>query len=222
MKRNLAFLLAFMMIIFTFTACGSNTIVDKEGNEHNVVVEKGEYVQDKLGNLIEEVTNAEGEKVTQPVSFPDVIQNSKKEIENAFFKVKIPSGWKYDETVKVFRIQHEDKCKETESGVCELSFDSSSTGDVDILYKYAFAKEQAVNLYQPEFVTGFEEFETKLFDKDVKAYKCKYDSGVSIYYYAFEHAYSALSIRLIVNDACLDKLSPEEFISKNVTLKSFE
>lgn len=222
MKKYLAILLAFMMVIFTFTACNDNVIVDKEGNEHKILTDGGEYVQDKYGNLIEEVTNADGEKVTQPVSYPDFIQNGKSEVENAYFVVDIPSGWSFDEAVKAFRIQHKDGCSENKDVFCEVSFEVEDSGDVQILLDNEYANELKLQLMQEDLVKDVEKFDTKLFGKDVKAYKCKYTTGSSVYFYAFSHAYTALGIKFIISDECAEKFTPEEFINKYITLKVFE
>ncbi|MBQ8228776.1 MAG: hypothetical protein IJZ88_07165 [Clostridia bacterium] len=223
MKRYIAIFISLIMIILTFSSCGNNNIIiDKEGNEHTAVIEKGELVQDKYGNLIEEVTNSEGNKVTQPFSFPEVYQKNKNTIENAYFVIDVPSGWTYAENLSSFRIQHDSKCAEEGKAMCELSFESSSTGDVEVIFDNAYAKELHLQMIQPDFVTDVKKYETELFGKDVQAYSCKYSSGSTIYYYAFSHAYAAVAIKLIIGDECADKISAEKFITENVTLKVFE
>ncbi|MBQ8782853.1 MAG: hypothetical protein IJZ57_03675 [Clostridia bacterium] len=222
MKRTVAILLALIMIVLTFTACGDTIIVDKEGNEHIAVMKKGHFVQDKYGNLIEEVTNAEGEKVTQPFSFPEVYQKDKNTIENAYFVIDVPSDWTYEENLSSFRIQHDSKCAEEGKAMCELSFESSSTGDVEVIFDNAYAIELHLQMLQPDFVTDVKKYETELFGKKAQAYSCKYASGSKIYYYAFAHAYAAVGIKLIIGDECADKISAEKFITEHVTLKNFE
>lgn len=222
MKRTVAILLALIMIIFTFTACGNNVIVDKEGNEHVAVMKKGEFVQDRYGNLIEEVTNFEGEKVTQPFSFPEIYKKDKNTIENAYFVIDVPSDWTYAENLSSFRIQHDSKCAEEGKAMCELSFESSSTGDVEVIFDNAYAIELHLQMLQPDFVTDVKKYETELFGKKAQAYSCKYSSGSTIYYYAFSHAYAAVGIKLIIGDECADKISAEKFITEHVTLKNFE
>lgn len=219
MKRYIAAILALVMIVLTFSACGKEVIIDKEGNEHTPVMKKGEFVQDKYGNLLEEIENEEGKKVTQPFSFPEIYVKDSNTIENAYFVIDVPSGWNYDENQNVFRIQHKEKEDEV---FCEVSFSSSSTGDVEVIYDNAYANEVMLQAKFPDFVTDLEKFDTNLFEKEVKAYKCKYDSGSTIYFYAFFHAYSALGIKFIVADNCADKINPEEFINEYITLKNFE
>ena len=220
MKRYMAILLALIMIVLTFTACGDTVIVDKDGNEHTPLMNKGEFVQDKYGNLLEEVENEEGKKVTQPFAFPEIYVKNKKTIENEYFVIDVPSDWKYDESLKVFRIQHKEKNEE--DIFCELSFEKSTTGDVTVVYDNAFAREIVLQNRVPDLVGKVEKYETTLFGKEVSAYKCHYSTGSTVYFYAFAHAYAAIGIKFIISDKCADEISPEEFITENLTLKSFE
>ena len=220
MKRYIAVFLALIMIVMTFTACGDTVIVDKDGNEHTPLMKKGEFVQDKLGNLLEEVENEEGKKVTQPFSFPEIYVRDKNTIENAYFVVNVPSGWTYDENLNVFRIQHK---KNSEDDVfCEISFEKSSTGDVTVVYDNAYAREIVLQNRAPDLVGKVEKYETTLFGKEVSAYKCHYSTGSTVYFYAFAHASAAIGLKFIITDDCAEKISPEEFITENFTLKSFE
>ena len=220
MKRYMAVLLALIMIVLTFSACGDTVIVDKDGNEHTPLMKKGEFVQDKYGNLLEEVENEEGKKVTQPFAFPEIYVKNKKTIENEYFVIDVPSDWKYDESLKVFRIQHKEKNEE--DIFCELSFEKSTTGDVTVVYDNAFAREIVLQNRVPNLVGKVEKYETTLFGKEVSAYKCHYSTGSTVYFYAFAHAYAAIGIKFIISDKCADEISPEEFITENLTLKSFE
>lgn len=222
MKRYMAVLLALIMIVLTFTACGDTVIVDKDGNEHVALMEKGEFVQDKYGNLIEEVENENGEKVTQPFDFPTIYVRDENTIENAYFVIDVPSNWTYDENANVFRIQHDSKCKDNGKAMCELSFEESTTGDVTVVYDNAYAREIVLQNRLPDVIGNVEKFETTLFGKEVSAYKCHYSTGSTVYFYAFAHAYAAIGIKFIVSDDCAEKISPEEFITENITLKSFE
>ncbi len=224
MKRIIAVLLVIITVMLTFSACGKGKeIVDKEGNTHVALTQKGgEYKQDKFGNLLEEATDYEGNDVTQPFSYPEMIESGKNEIQNAYFKIEVPSDWTYDENLKIFRIQHEGDCIKEDKAMCEISFDSSSTGDLDVIFDNAYANELHLQMIQPDFVKDVKTYTTKLFDKDVKAYSCKYASGSTVYFYAFTHAYVALSIKFILDDVCAQKISPEEFIKENITLKIFE
>lgn len=223
MKRIIAVLLVIIMVALTFSACSDNVITDKEGNTHVALKEfGGDYKQDKFGNLIEEVTDNDGKKVTQPFTYPEMIESGKNEIQNAYFKIDVPEGWTYDENLKVFRIQHEGDTSESNKAMCEVQFNSSSTGDIEVIYDNAYASELALQLINSSLVTDIKEYETKLFDKEVKAYSCKYSTGSTAYFYAFTHAYVALSIKFIVSDVCADEINPEEFISENIKLKIFE
>ncbi len=220
MKRYIAVLLALIMIVMTFTACGDTVIVDKDGNEHIPLMKKGEFVQDKYGNLLEEVENEKGEKVTQPFSFPVIYVKNKNTIENTYFVIDVPSGWTYEENINIFRIQH--KGNDEESNFCELSFESSSTGDVTVVYDNAYAREIVLQNRMPDVVGKVEKYETSLFGKEVSAYKCHYSTGSTVYFYAFAHAYASIGIKFIISDKCAEKISPEEFITEYITLKSFE
>ncbi len=222
MKRYVAILLALIMIVLTFTACGKTVIVDKHGIEHEALVEKGEFVQDKYGNLIEEIENEEGKKVTQPFAFPEIYVKDKNHIENQHFSIKVPSDWTYDENLNIFRIQHKGKCDKSGKGVCEVSFNSLSSGNVKILFNNTYATELHLQGIQPDFVSDVKKFDAKIFGKEAMAYSCKYSSGSTIYYYAFEHAYTALGLKLIISDECADKITAEKFIEENITLKNFE
>lgn len=222
MKRYIAVLIALIMIVLTFTACSDTVITDKNGVEHVAVVKNGELVQDKYGNLIEEVTNEDGKKVTQPFDFPEIYVKSKNEIENQFYVIDVPSDWKYDENLNVFRIQHDSKCSKSGDAICELSFNESTTGNKKILFNNTYATELHLQILQPEFVKDVKKYDTEIFGKEAMAYSAKYASGSTVYYYAFEHASIALGIKLIIADECADKISAEKFIAENVTLKSFE
>ncbi len=223
MKRYIAILLALVTVILTFTACGDTVVVDKDGNEHIAVTKRGgDFVQDKYGNIIEEVTNESGETITQPFNFPEIYVKKENKIENAYFVIDVPKDWKYDENLNVFRIQHESKCSEDGKAMCEISFEKSTTGDVSVVYDNAYAREIVLQNRTNGIVGEVEKFETTLFGKEVKAYKCKYSTGSTVYFYAFAHAYAALGIKFIVGDECADEISPEEFINENITLKSFE
>ncbi len=218
MKKFIAILLVILTVGLTFSACGNEVITDKEGNTHIAIKEKGEYVQDKFGNLIEEVENDKGEKVTQPFSYPEMIESKKNKIENAFFKIDVPSGWTYDENLKIFRIQHK-----SDKGVfCEIQFDSHRSGDINVIFDNAYATEVKMQLINEDLVKDIKKYETKMFDKDIKCYSCKYSTGSTVYFYAFNHAYTALSIKFILSDECKDKINPEEFIKEYITLKNFE
>ena len=55
---------------------------------------------------------------------------------------------------------------------------------------------------------------------DVKAYKSKYSSGSTVYFYVFAYAHAAVGIKAIIMDDCgNDGLDPEKFISEHFTLK---
>lgn len=220
MKRYIAVLLALIMIVMTFSACGNTVVMDKDGNEHTPLMKKGEFVQDKYGNLLEEVENEEGKKVTQPFAFPTIYVKDKNTIENEFFVIDVPTGWKYDENADVFRIQHEEK--EEKDIFCEISFEKSTTGDVTVVYDNAYAREIMIQNRMPDVVGKVEKYETTLFGKEVSAYKCHYSTGSTVYFYAFAHAYSAVGIKFIVCDKCADSISPEKFITENITIKNFE
>lgn len=221
MKRIIAFVLAAILLLFTFTACGKKVVTDEEGNTHVLVTRRGgEPAQDENGNLIEKVTNEDGEKVTQAVTFPRVTQNNKNEVENAYFKVKIPDDWTYDENINTFRIQHNGECKNSDGGVCEISAESAGHGDVDVLYNNRLGTENVLKEYQPDFVGEIKQYETKLFDLDVKAFSSKHTSGSTYYFFAFSYANAAVGITANVNDKCLaNGFDIEKFITENFTLK---
>lgn len=223
MKKIIAVLLAVITVVLTFSACVSNKITDEEGNTHVAITEfGGKLKQDKFGNLIEKAETFEGEKVTQPFTYPEILETGRNKIENAWFKIDVPKDWYYDENLSIFRIQHDGKCIEKDKAMCEIQFDSSSTGDVTVLFNDHYSNEIALQLINASFVTDLKKFDTKLFDKEVKAYSCKYSTGSTIYFYAFKHAYVALSIKFIVDDACAGDFSAEEFIKENISLKVFE
>lgn len=221
MKRIIAFVLAAALLLFTLTSCGKKVITDEEGNTHVLVTKRGgEPAQDENGNLIEKVTNADGEKVTQAVTYPRVTQNSKDEVENAYFKVKIPDDWTYDDSINTFRIQHDGKCKGTEGGVCEISAESAGHGDVDVLYNNRLGTETMLKEYQSDFVGEIKQYETKLFNLDVKAFSSKHSSGATYYFFVFSYANAAVGITALVNDECLaNGFDIENFINENFTLK---
>lgn len=221
MKKAIALIAAAVMILTLFSACGDKIITDKEGNTHKLVTQKGgEPAQDEYGNLIEEITNDKSEKVTQAISYPDVTQTGKNEIQDAYFIVDIPNDWYFDLEINKFRIQHDDESKKTSGAMCEISTEYSKTGDADKLYKDRLNNEKSLQVYQPDFVENIEEFETKLFGMDVKAYKSKYSSGSTVYFYVFAYAHAAVGIKAIIMDDCgNDGLDPEKFISEHFTLK---
>ncbi len=216
MKKFVAILMVILTVALTLTGCGNDFITDKEGHTHVALKKKGQYIQDEFGNLIEEIENDKGEKVTQPFTYPEMMETKKNQIENAYFKINVPENWTYDEKLKIFRLQHNDDSK----AGCEIQFDSNSSEDLDVIYKNAYAYELNLQLIDPTLVTDIEEYKTTLFGKEMKSYKCKYSTGSTIYFYSFLHAHVAVSIKFILMDCCKDEINPEEFIEEYITLKN--
>lgn len=222
MKRIIAFALATILLLFTMTSCGKKVITDEEGNTHVLVTKRGgEPAQDENGNLIEKITNSDGEKATQPVTYPRVTQHKSDEIENAYFKVKIPKDWTYNSEINTFRIQHNGECKGTDGGVCEISVESAGHGDVNVLFNNRLGTETVLKEYQPDFVGEIKQYETKLFGLDVKAFSSRHNVGTTTYFFVFSYANAAVGISAAVNDKCAENgLDIENFISENFTLKN--
>ncbi len=221
MKRAIALAAALLLMLSVFAACKKkNIIVDYEGNEHTLVMKDGAPAQDKNGNLIEKITDAQGKTVTQPVSYPNVIKNSRREIENAFFKLKIPSGWKFDDSIRAFRIQHDGACT-TSGEVCEITTATNKTGDVEDYYDTLRAREKAIELIGGDQVSDLKEFEAKLFGQDCKALSARHNDRVTLYTYVFPYGGTAVSVTMMINDECkTEDFDPEAFLEDIMTLKT--
>lgn len=219
MKKPVAIIAAFVLILTAFTACKKyETIVDYEGNEHTLVLNKGDYVQDENGNLIEKYRDEDGKEQTNPITFPNVI-NKNDYIENAFFKLKIPDGWKFDDTIRAFRIQHDGEC--TKSGaVCEIYTEINPSGDVEDDYATKIARDRGVAILGSDAVSDIKEFKAALFGKECKAFSSRYNENCTHYCYVFGYSYASIAIQMLINDECMeDGFDPEDFLEEYFTLK---
>lgn len=221
MKRIIACLAVVILLISLFSGCGKTEIIDKEGNTHAAIKEKGgELAQDKYGNLLEEIEDENGKKVTQPFTYPDFIKNSKDEVQNAYFKIKLPNDWTFDESASKFKLQHQGECAKKGEAKCEITIDSAGHGDVEVYYANRLGTEKIIEESISDLITEIKEFETKLFGIQAKAFSCKYSTGSTIYYFTFQYAYAAIGINAIVMDTCQQSgFNIEEFIAQQFTLK---
>ena len=220
MKKAVAVVMIFAILLTAFTACKKkNIITDYEGHEHSLVMKDGEYVQDELGNLVENITDADGNKATNIISFPNVIQNSKSEIENAYFKLKIPNGWKFDDSIRAFRIQHDGEC--TKNGaVCEISSESDSSGDTFKLYSFQIGRDEDIEKLDSSVVTDIKEFEDTIFGIECSAFSSRYNDNCTHYCYVFAYANAAIAVNMLISDSCKDDdFDPKAFIEEIFTLK---
>jgi len=79
--------------------------VDSEGDAHELVTdENGVTVVDDNGNMIWKVTDAEGNEATQPVSFPNFMNEGNK-ISCQQFTITCPSGWESSSDIN-FRLKN--------------------------------------------------------------------------------------------------------------------
>ena len=220
MKKAVAVLFIFVILLTLFTACKKkNIITDEEGNEHTIMMKKGEYVQDELGNLVEKYTDEDGKKQTNIISFPDVIKRKDNEIENAYFKLKIPEGWKYDDSIRTFRIQHDGEC--TKSGaVCEVYTEINKSGDVQDDYDTKIARDRGIAVLGSDIVSDVKEFEETLFGIECKGFSSRYNDNCTHYCFVFGYAHVSIAIQMTINDECVDEdYDPKDFIEEYFTLK---
>lgn len=220
MKKAVSVLIIFVIMLSVFTACKKkNVITDYEGHEHTLVMKKGDYVQDEYGNLVEKITDADGKKITNAVSFPNVIKRSDDQIENAYFKLTVPEGWKFDDSIRAFRIQHDGDC--TKSGaVCEVYTEANSSGDVEDDYDTKIARDRGVAFLGSDIVSDVTEFEETLFGIECKAFSSRYNNNCTHYCFVFGYAHASIAIQVMINDECKDDdFDPKDFIEKYFTLK---
>ncbi len=220
MKKAVSLLIIFVIFITAFTACKKDSMItDYEGNEHELIMKKGEYVQDKFGNLIEKYKDEDGKKVTNPISFPAVIHRKNNQIENAYFKLTIPDGWKFDDSIRTFRIQHDGEC--TKSGaVCEVYTEINKTGDVEDDYATKLARDKGIAFLGSDMVSDIKETEEKLFGIECKAFSSRYNENSTHYCFIFGYANVSIAIQMMINDECKDEdFDPVSFIEKYFTLK---
>lgn len=220
MKRTIALICAAALIALSFTSCKKTEIIDEHGDSHTLVMKKGEPVQDEYGNMIEEYTNADGESVTGSITFPVVTKESKSVIRNAFISMKIPKDWTFNESVKAFRLQHKD-CNH--DGVCQIDVETQPNKTLDEEYRRKLAAQEVMNLVggDDSLVSNINEFKTKLFGLDTKAFKCAHQGDMTYYYYVFFYANNTIGFSFIMNDDCFDEsFDPEAFIKENVSLKT--
>ena len=105
-KKYWAILAALLIIVTSFAACTKNydedrIITDRESNTHILATdENGQTMQDEDGNIMEiindnkgkEVTDEDGKIVSQPVTYPDLLEVDGY-AETKWLKVKVESGW---------------------------------------------------------------------------------------------------------------------------------
>lgn len=220
MKRTIALICTAVLIALLLASCGEKTvIIDENGVSHTLVTKKGgDPVQDEYGNMIEEYTNDEGETVTAPFTFPVVTQNGKHAIRNAFISLNIPNEWEYDESIKAFRLQHKD-CGH--DAVCQMEVETQGNMTVEEEYMRKIAAQKALTFVDgdEDIVSDLDEFTTKIFGLETKAFKCTQQNGIVYYYYIFLYSNNTIGFSFVMNDDCFEKnFDPEAFIKENVSL----
>lgn len=221
MKRAISIASVLVIIIALFVSCNKNDqITDYEGNSHTIVMKNGKPVQDEYGNLIEKYTDSNGQEVTQPITFPNVTSTADNEIENAFFTLEVPENWKYDDSIRAFRIQHKDKCT-NDDGFCEVSVEVSQTESPERIYESKLGIAKGVELEDENLTGEIKEFKPTLFGSiSSLAFSKRYSDGMVNYFYVFEYKGKTVSIRAYLNDGCFEKgFDGEDFINKYFTLK---
>lgn len=223
MKRTIALFCAVALIALTFASCKKEptVITDEHGISHTLVTNKdGEPVQDEYGNMIEEYTNENGETVTAAFTFPVVTKDGDDAIRNAFVSLKIPDGWRFDESIKAFRLKH-DGC--VHEGACEIDVETQDRKTLDEEYRRKLAAQEVVNLVGADdtIVSNIEEFTTEIFGLKTKAFKSAHQGNMTYYYYVFFYSNNTIGFSFIMNDDCFgDDFDPEAFIRENVSLKT--
>ena len=221
MKRTIALICAVILIALTFTSCKKNIYVDGNGNTHKLVMKKGEAVQDEYGNFVEKYRDDNGKKVTGPVEYPVVTAAGKDGIQNAFVRLNIPEDWEYNETVKALRIHHKG-CPD--EAACEMTVECQDSKTVDEKFGQRLAAQDMIVIYSGDenVVTDVKDYTTKLFGKEVKAFKARQYDQATMYYYIFAFNKSVtVEITFLISDKCFDgKFDPEQFIKENLSLKT--
>lgn len=100
-KRILAAAAAILATTVVFSACGEETIVDREGNTIEYLTDENKEIsQNNNGNIIvpktdvngKEIKDKDGNLVTESVTFPEVLEIGDY-VHNRYVKTKIPDGW---------------------------------------------------------------------------------------------------------------------------------
>lgn len=219
MKKIIALLCAGVFMMTAFTGC-KKTFYDEYGNPHKVQMKHGEPVQDEYGRLIEKYKDEDGKTVEYPFEFLDVLKTGKNTIENAFIKLDIPKEWNFDEEKGIFRIHHSD-CSDEEAP-CELTVEINREKSVeDFFIDNSIAEKKLIAvLTGEEKVTGYEEFTTKLFGKEIKGFRSNHFGKYDFYCYFMDCSGSSMRFVFVINNECFDgKFDPEKFMSENITLK---
>lgn len=224
MKKSIAAVSAIILISSVIlTSCGkTNTYYDVNGNEHEVVTQKGgSPKQDEYGNLYEVVTDAEGKTTkTQVVEFPEVYTNKNESVaENSVIKMKIPKGWKLSGGTSKMSVQHYGECYDTDSPKCEITFSSDIMLGVDDLYEDSIDNARWLTQFSGE-CSDLKEYETEILGQKAKAYSYKFDStGVTCYNFFFQKEIPSIHIEAYAYKDCYTEEELIELINESCTLK---
>lgn len=225
MKKSLVIISCILLLIsVTLTACGnSNIIIDNNGYSRKVATdEDGNWLQDKWGNIIVENTDSDGNKVTQPLNFPEkVTDKHNKKIENAVVSINVPSGWSVSEGTSFVRLRHNGKCSEMSSdSSCQMDFTYSQNLTLQETYNQYLASVIKLSSLNPDEITDIEEYEVTLMGKNAKAISYKIQSTkTDVYYFVIDDGEPMIEITVHVCNSCYDNDSLVELISSCATIK---
>jgi hypothetical protein len=223
-KKSLIVMSATAVILgILLTSCGkTNTVTDTDGKSHVIVTEKGGVTaQDPWGNLYEQVTDANGNTVTQAYDYPAVSTNkSGSKVENAVLSIKVPKEWEISENTTAIRLRHQKgPCVKDGEPACQLDF----------TYRSDFSRDEVCALYAAEVkdlksynsnVTNDTEYDTTILGIAAKALSYHVDGAdTTVYYFCIEKGESIIEITANVYDNCYDSKSIEELINSCCTLK---
>ncbi len=223
MKKGIIAVSALVLALsVTFTACGNPVVlVDESGNKHNIVTDKNkDFIQDKYGNLYEEVENNEGQKVTQLYNFPEIYTNKRNtQIENAIVKVKVPRGWETSGFESFMRICHKGECRDLHQTDCQIEFSYDIKNELDAIYNKQVSSIKKLESLGGD-ITDVQELTVTLLGKEAKvlSYRAANSEAISLYY-CFEYGEPVVEINATIFDSCFTREEIEEVINSCATLK---
>ncbi len=220
MKRTISVISFILIISVLFASCGKNNIVtDANGNSYTMVMKHGEPVQDEYGNLVVKYKDETGKIVKSFIEYPDVTNAGKDGIQNAFISMKIPEGWKYDESVKAFRLQHDGECTK-DGNFCEINVLTYNDDTLDNIYENKIAREKALNIMDSgNYDTEVKKFESNILGLKAKAFTCSRMEKTDVYCCVFSYKGMNFVINIALNKCCSKDFDYEGFINKYFSLK---
>lgn len=224
MKKSYIYIIAAFIVIISvvFTACGnSNIYVDQENYSHVIVTnEDKQPIQDKFGNLYEEVQDKDGNTVTQIVNYPTVSTNKNSSVmENAGVRMEVPRGWKNTGYSNVFRLHHMGKCVDIYNAPCEIELAIVKNHTQQEVHD---ENKNTVNYFMAKNnnVSDVKEYTAEICGKKALVASCHFDEeGYTSRYFSIQNGYIVVKITVLTYDECYDNDSVVELLNSCLTFK---